>query len=556
MSLARYYHTLRHLKPIQVYGRIAFRYFHPKPDLSPAPPLRARAGPWIHPCEQAPSMEGPSRFVFLNVARELDSAGRWNETGWEKLWLYNLHYFDDLTARDAATRRSWHRPLLAHWVTENPPGYGTGWEPYPLSRRIVNWVKWALAGNEPAAEVRHSLAVQARFLRRRLETHLLGNHLLANAKALVFAGLFFSGDEADAWLSKGLEILERQIPEQILPDGGHFERSPMYHAIVFEDMLDLANIVSVYGQPLPTAWPSRIKSMQRWLKTMTHPDGNIAFFNDAAFGVAPDTSTLDIYAQTLGYASGTTTDDNTIFLPDSGYVRLVQGTAVVIADVAPVGPDYQPAHAHADTLSFELSLHGQRVLVNSGTSQYGSGPERERQRGTAAHNTVIIDRENSSDVWGGFRVARRARPFDVQVETDQRRVSAAHDGYIRLPGRPVHRREWSLQKDALTITDRIDGSGHHRIEICFHIHPEIQATLQTASSFLLTDKPQHVLATLTLSGAQECSVESTTYHPNFGVSLPCQKIVGTYYGKIPVELGIMICWPEGRAHTPRTRGTH
>jgi uncharacterized heparinase superfamily protein len=556
LSLARYYHTLRHLKPIQVYGRIAFRYFHPKPDLSPAPPLRARAGPWIHPCEQAPSMEGPSRFVFLNVAREIDSARRWNETGWEKLWLYNLHYFDDLTARDAATRQFWHWPLLSRWVTENPPGYGTGWEPYPLSRRIVNWVKWALAGNEPAAEVRHSLAVQARFLRRRLETHLLGNHLLANAKALVFAGLFFSGDEADTWLSKGLEILERQIPEQILPDGGHFERSPMYHAIVFEDMLDLANIVSVYGQPLPTAWPSRIKSMQRWLKTMTHPDGNIAFFNDAAFGVAPDTSTLDIYSQTLGYASGTTTDDNTIFLPDSGYVRLVQGTAVVIADVAPVGPDYQPAHAHADTLSFELSLHGQRVLVNSGTSQYGSGPERERQRGTAAHNTVIIDRENSSDVWGGFRVARRARPFDVQVETDRRRVSAAHDGYIRLPGRPVHCRVWSLQKDALTITDRINGTGDHRIEVCFHMHPEVQAIWQAESSFLLTDRSQRVLATVTLSGMQEYSVEPTTHHPYFGVSLPCQKIVGRYQGGIPVELSAMISWPEGRAHTPRTRSTH
>ena len=81
---------------------------------------------------------------------------------------------------------------------------------------------------------------------------------------------------------------------------------------------------------------------------------------------------------------------------------------MALLDVAPVGPDYLPGHAHADTLSFELSLFGQRVLVNSGTSQYEAGPERSRQRGTAAHNTVIVDGHDSSEVWAGFRVARRA----------------------------------------------------------------------------------------------------------------------------------------------------
>nr|AIA14495.1 Unknown Function [uncultured bacterium] len=170
----------------------------------------------------------PTRFRFLNAEREVLTQADWNAAGVDKLWLYNLHYFDDLNAADAGARSAWHRASIEKWIAENPPDTGNGWEPYTLSLRIVNWIKWALAGNALTPTALHSLAVQCRYLSRRLEYHLLGNHLFANAKALVFAGLFFEGPEADAWLRTGLDILRREVPEQVLPDGGHFERSPMY----------------------------------------------------------------------------------------------------------------------------------------------------------------------------------------------------------------------------------------------------------------------------------------------------------------------------------------
>ena len=87
-------------------------------------------------------------------------------------------------------------------------------------------------------------------LEKRIESHLLGNHLFANAKALVFAGTYFSGAEADRWLNRGISILEREIPEQILLDGGHFELSTMYHALIFEDLLDLCNLLKCYKSNL------------------------------------------------------------------------------------------------------------------------------------------------------------------------------------------------------------------------------------------------------------------------------------------------------------------
>ena len=196
-------------------------------------------------------MVGVATFRLLNHIGDITDAESWNDARHDKLWLYNLHYFDDLNAKNSERRSNWHRDLVARWILENRPGRGSGWEPYPLSRRIVNWIKWALVGNPLEAQWRHSLAVQVRYLRRRLEWHLLGNHLLANANALVAAGLFFEGPEADEWRTAGLAILSRQLPEQILPDGGHFELSPMYHAIVLEDLLDLINMAGIYDGIIP-----------------------------------------------------------------------------------------------------------------------------------------------------------------------------------------------------------------------------------------------------------------------------------------------------------------
>ena len=479
-----YLHTLRYLRPVQLWGRIRFWITHPAPDLRPAPPARRIGGVWHVAAARQSSMLSPVRFRFLNDERTVETVEDWDSREVPKLWTYNLHYFDDLNARNAQQRVGWHRAIMHRWIAEVPPGSGPGWEPYPLSLRIVNWLKWALRGNILDDGTRHSLAVQVRYLSGRLEHHLLGNHLFANAKALVFAGCYFDGDEASVWIRTGMAILVEQVPEQILADGGHFERSTMYHALAYEDLLDLSNLGATFPQAmLPwvstvLGWQVPLARMGRWLAVMCHPDGEISFFNDAATGIAPSPSDLFAYARRLG-RTVSVIDEDIVCLDASGYVRLRQGRATMLIDVAPLGPDYLPAHGHADTLSFELSLDEQRVIVNSGTSRYGLGPEREWERSTAAHSTVEIDGQNSSEVWSGFRVARRARPLDVFVREvgGVITVEAAHDGYMRLPGRPVHRRVWVLECGRLTISDEIVGR-HSSAVARFHFHPLV--TIQPA----------------------------------------------------------------------------
>jgi uncharacterized heparinase superfamily protein len=485
---------------------------------------------WQPPARRSQSLVAPGEFRFLNIDGKLDELG-WDDPNTDKLWRYNQHYFDDLNAFDAHKRREWHQTLIENWIAQNPPAKGSGWEPYPISLRIVNWVKWALAGNKLPQEARHSLAIQARWLTRRLERHLLGNHLFANAKALIFAGLWFDGEEAQKWLAIGFRILAREVPEQILPDGGQFELSPMYHALALEDMLDLINITHNYSAALDANqqkqqadWEARLPAMQHWLHTLCHPDGKIAFFNDTAFGIAPDVGELDAYAARLGFPAPTV-DAPLTWLADSGYGRLSHDDAILLVDMARIGPDYLPGHAHADTLSFEFSLHGQRLIVNSGTSVYGTGVERLRQRGTAAHSTVTVAGRDSSEVWSGFRVARRAGILSARMYQEGKKLVAegSHDGYRRLSGRPVHHRRWQLSLGSLIIEDRLPDD-RHQAEARFHFHPDVRVT-QIAPDRGRCRLPNGQELTWKVK-AGEARLEPSTWHPEFGLSLSGICIVG------------------------------
>jgi uncharacterized heparinase superfamily protein len=474
-SLGRLWRTLRWLKAAQVVGRLRFRLARPRPDLRPPPPLRTAAGPWITPPAREASLLGPTRMRLLGEEHDLADVG-WDDPALPLLWRYNQHYFDDLNAIDADSRRAWHGALIVRWLADNPPRRdSTAWAPYPTSLRIVNAVKCHLGGQAATPAWLHSLAIQARWLTRRLEWHLLGNHLFVNAKALVFAGLLFDGVEAEGWLAEGLRILERELPEQILADGAQFERSPMYHALALEDVLDLVNLIEARAPPASPARQSlsglrdRAQAMLAWLRCMRHPGGALARFNDVAEGIAPATDTIVRYAADLGVAAGRMAGDGVQVLQPSGYVRVERGPAVALLDLASIGPDYLPGHAHADTLAFELSVRGRELVVNRGTSVYGTGPRRQVERGTAAHSTVQIGAHDSSEVWAGFRVGRRARPGPVRVEHWQ--IDGSHDGYAHLRGAPIHHRRWTFDADAVLVEDRIDPPARETAVARFHLAP-------------------------------------------------------------------------------------
>lgn len=499
-------------------------------------------------------MVGRQTFRFLNRQHTLGTSCGW-ASGEAALWHYQLNYFGDLLAEDAEKRTAWHQALITQWIDENPPGSKVSWAPYPTSLRIVNWIKWFLLGHRGPENFLSSLEQQARWLNRNLEWHLLGNHLLANAKALIFAGTFFQGAASQRWLAKGIKIMSQQLREQTLSDGGHFELSPMYHAIIVEDLQDLLQLQRCFpgclGASLTNQIDELLPQMLQWLAVMSHPDGEISYFNDAVVGGAPRLELLlrhceprrgEAIHERLTVAREHVShgllrcfaprNDLTIdHLKASGYIALHNNHLKAILDVGQIGPDYLPGHAHADTLSFELSLGRERIFVNSGTSIYQPGSERLQERATAAHNTVEVNKQNSSEIWGSFRVARRAYPEDLHIEKmpGQIKVRCSHNGYDHLARGLRHQRQWALTAENLLIRDVVfvPRDNHCPPSPCdgafpavayYHLHPDVRIIQLDSQSFALTTAGEHTVQLTVLQGKPRLS--NTEYALEFGKKVP------------------------------------
>ena len=280
-----YYRTLKYLKVKQIYYRVKRTIYKPKlPNFSHSRDMVIRGfSPELQFPNKNDSFLEYGKFRFLNKTIELEFPEGWHQNGISLLWLYNLHYFDGLLGEN--TDEGLKESLINQWVRDNSLSKGIAWDPYPLSLRICNWIKWFWKRkSHPSSDQLSSLFQQVRFLERTLEYHLLGNHLLENAKALIFAGCFFGGKLGDRWLALGIRIVKHELSEQILDDGGHFELSPMYHSQMLELVLDILQLSKEESVPVTLAIESTLlsnsaRSMARWLASMCHPDGEIAYFN-------------------------------------------------------------------------------------------------------------------------------------------------------------------------------------------------------------------------------------------------------------------------------------
>jgi uncharacterized heparinase superfamily protein len=571
-SIGLYWRTLRHLRFTQIAYQLYYR-------LVPARPARRLDG--LQPRSGLPALSFAAPVVpagldagtiaFLNQARPLRvDAIDWQAAAETKLWRYNLHYFDYLLwpVYPAALKAQ----LIDSWIAANPPTAGDGWEPYPLSLRVVNWIK-AWTGTElahPPQRWLDSLATQLAWLERRLEYHLLANHLLKNGKALLFGGVFFTGEEAERWRARGLEILLREADEQILADGGHYERSPMYHCIVLEDYLDVMNLLQAVPGLVPAEAENRLRAAAsralRFLSDITAGDGRIPLFNDAAFGIVAEPAVLVAYGgrvvgAAVGAASGAIgkegiapegaptiaaeaapTAGERIFLPDTGYYGYRQGGDSLIVDCGAVGPDYQPGHTHCDTLSYELCVAGQRVVVDAGTHSYGIDELRHQARRTSSHNTVQLDGREQSEIWGAFRVGRRARPLRATLSAwqDGRLLfSGSHDGYRHLPGHPRHeRRIVMVATGRWEVHDLITGNpaGRHQALSCIHLDPQFSIRPEKQGVFVLKHAAADLALRLTVTCGSAATLKSGYHFPEFGCVQENNVICVERSGVLPLEM--------------------
>lgn len=484
-------------------------------------------------------------FEFVGVSRHLDTP-TWLAREHNHLWSYNLHYFDyalDLAWAFRLTNEQRYvdrlTALVGSWMLATHGGRGDGWDPYPISVRVVNWMFAYLLVRDHidewfAVTWLSSIHEQLQTLDRRLEWHILGNHLYKNLHALVIGGLFFSGTpDAQRWRGERLRLLWREVYEQILADGVHYERSPMYHALVARDFLQLYDLLRASGIHVGGFLEDRLITMVEVLGRLCREDGSFHLLNDSANGVAPTQRELaelaaNVLSVTISQPEGAWE------LPAAGYFGFRDGDfgERLIVDCGEPGPAYQPGHAHCDLLSFELELHGQAVIVDSGVNGYEGDVLREYVRSTRAHNTIMIGGKEQHEIWGTYRIARRA-----QISGAELRVG--HQGFEFVGScRPYHALDCEhsrtikrLAAGAWSIADAVSGARGERIDSFLHFHPDARLSIEGDKVIAKFHALQIVINTCGFDELSAvCGVAEPLqgwYAPEFGRALPAPVLRGT-----------------------------
>jgi heparinase II/III-like protein len=403
--------------------------------------LRARA---LRPLARRrfPGGEPPGEASPIPAAREL-----WASPAFEasspldastRLGRFHRQYGDDVLAAARAGDLEESRRLVSTWIEAHPPHAGDVWHPYPLSTRVGNWVAaLTLLPELASTELSRSLWRQLQRLRVNVEDDVLGNHLIRNARALVLGGTSIGAADLTR---RGIELLRRELPEQVLKDGGHYERSPAYHLVVLRDLLEIQ-------AASPHSWLTEaIERMRGFAGALARPDGGPALFNDGTVD-APRLELPDV-------------EDGLSVFDESGFVVMRDGPLWLAFRCGPPAPDFLPAHAHADALSFHLWWHGRPVLVDAGTFTYEAGADRDWFRSTRAHSTIRVDGRDQFRLWGAFRSGRLPK---VSLRYARERAVEAS---VVLPGRVRHVRriEWDPETAEVFVHDQLEGKGRHRVE--------------------------------------------------------------------------------------------
>lgn len=506
-TLLLFLETLAYLKPKQVLYQIIYRLYRPslKNLIAPVKPKEIKI---IPPIPKYKSFDG-KEFDFLNIKDEFHS---WCQTEHGMLWAYNLNYMDLLQQENISSEEC--EKWIDKFIVDLPLNH-IGKDAYTIALRTINWIKFFCKYPECATKGRYdSLYSQVKLLEKKLEWHLMGNHLLEDAYALFISSLYFNDDEL---YQLATNLLKEQLEEQILPDGAHYEQSPMYHCILLDRLLDCYNFAihsDLINSKDKLLLQGKAEIMLGHLESIIWEDGSIPLLNDSAYGIAPTAEQLFDYAKRLGLTC------NAIPLKECGYRTMKSKRFEVIVDVGNITSTSQPGHSHADTFNYELRIDGKPFIVDTGISTYNKNKRRQYERSSLAHNNVILERKDSSSVWGGFRVGKRAKVIIIKDARDE--IIAIHDGYRKVFD---CKRRFFMNKYGLTIEDTV-SDGVNGVSY-LHFAPGIEPYFSDDCNNVTTDQ-----LLIELDGCKKIETIDEFSSTEFNKRMPIKVLVLHFTGRL------------------------
>jgi len=477
-------------------------------------------------------------IVFPRTLSEFD----WTAAPHGPLVAYHLH--EQAYLRHANVSPARRAEIILDWIDRHESG--VGWDPHPISLRLLSWGKLLLTpGALPEdaalrAKMMGSMRDQAESLSRGLEVRLQANHLLSNMLGVVWAGLLLDGADAAGWRERGA-LLVREFSAQVHADGGHEERSPMYHSLLLENVLDLLNLARASEHAdaaLVSCLEGGARRMGEALRVYTGPDGRIGLFADSAWGVSANPESLARYAASLGVAaaSDASTQEVLTLLPESGYARLASEDFDVIVSTHGPSPAHQPGHAHCDVLGFELFVGDERVVTDTGVFEYQVGPNRSVARSTESHATLQFDGREQSEIWSAHRVGGRA----TTVAPRTLESGAVEFSVVGWGGGPKHVRRIQIRDAGFEVVDQVSQGGHDVISR-FPLAPGIQIEggavgERISGSLVLRSEQTGTRIRVELADALEWQLESGEFFPTFHERVPRLVLVGR--GRTPLDASL------------------
>ncbi|WKK76262.2 alginate lyase family protein [Marivirga salinae] len=462
----KYFYTIYFLKFIQIYFRLYYYFrnnlFGNKFTFRKVKRNDVSINIFVDFLFSNKIIKDKSTFIILSIEKQFDSVD-WNYSNNGKLWCYNLNYFDFLLQDDLSKDNG--LTLINDYISKTET-LKDGLEPYPISLRNINWIKFIVLHNIKDNKIDSFIFSCYVHLIKNLEYHLLGNHLLENAYSLFIGSVYFNDEKL---FIKSKKLLKQELEEQILDDGAHFELSPMYHHILFERLLDCINFAkssNAFKDHLFLDFlTQKAELMLGWLKEMKMNNGEMPLLNDSTTGIAKSGKELIKYAENLGVKSKTTN------LGSCGYRKYINQDWELVADAGKPGPNYIPGHAHADIGNFILYYDNKPFIIDPGISTYDKNERRNLERSTEFHNTVVVNDQNQSDVWGGFRLGKRAKVKILKESANHLKLS--HNGYKSICG--DHIRELQFSETSITIQDILTRDNTKSSATAyFHLSKEIE----------------------------------------------------------------------------------
>ena len=431
-------------------------------------------------------------YVFAGQRVSAEEAPPWDRRATGEAWFGELQSFGwlrDLRAVATVATHDRAKSLVLDWIASHGAIEPGAWRPDLVARRVCAWLAQAeflLRDPDEAFSRRffQALALQVRHLAR---TARDGDGVvrLAAAKGLLYSGLCLPDGSRRTLM--GLKLLNAELGRQVLPDGGHIERSPSAQLAVLCDLVDLRATLVTAQRAVPAALQTAIDRMAPMLRAYRHGDNGLALFNDS---VAEEPWLID-----LVLAQADARGRPQANAPHVGFRRIQAGRTLTIVDLG--SPARLGRHAHAGTLSFETSVGKERLIVNCGAWRGSGGTWSRALRATAAHSTLTVDDTNSTELFDDGRAGAGVGRVEVdhQEQDGATWIEASHDGYVE-PFGLTHRRRLYLSADGSDlrgedILSRTQNKfeGGRSFAVRFHLHPEVQASLVRDGSAVLLRLP-------------------------------------------------------------------